>query len=173
MSGRHGQGKRRHNPNPDAARAQAATNGSPHPRVLHPGPLPRGPGIETRHTHRSLKASDVPRFWLGRSVARWLLGLAPTAKAGNNATRRRTRLTLLAVRLRTSTAERFPTKTNREKATFTPQTWFELPARSCQYASGDRSKIHERAIATSQPQPRRQPTATRWEQGFRWQWNRK
>jgi hypothetical protein len=59
------------------------------------------------------------------------------------------------------------------ESTFTPQTWFELPARSCQYASGDRSKIHERAIATSQLQPRRQPTATKWEQGFRWQWNRK
>ena len=38
------------NPKPDAARAQAATNGSPHPRVLNPGPLPLGPGIETRHT---------------------------------------------------------------------------------------------------------------------------
>jgi hypothetical protein len=175
LGGSGGTDEREHprNPKPDVARTQAATNGSPHPRVLNPGPLPLGPGIETRHTHRSLKASDVPRFWLGRSVARRLLGLAPTAKAGNNATRRRTRLTLLAVRSRTSTAERFPTKTNREKATFTPQTWFELPARSCQYASGDRSKIHERAIATSQLQPRRQPTATKWEQGFRWQWNRK
>ena len=28
------------NPKPDAARAQAATIGSPHPRVLNPGPLP-------------------------------------------------------------------------------------------------------------------------------------
>ena len=88
MFGRHGQGKRRHNPKPDAARAQAATNGSPHPRVLNPGPLPLGPGIETRHTNRSQKAADVPRFWLGRSAARRLLGLAPTAKAGKDATRR-------------------------------------------------------------------------------------
>ena len=84
-SERDGQGNRRHNPKSDAARAQAATNGSPHPRVLNPGPLPLGPGIETRHTHRSRKAADVPRFWLGRSAARRLLGLATTAKAGKDA----------------------------------------------------------------------------------------
>ena len=86
------------NPKPDAARAQAATNRSHHLRVLNPGPLPLGPGIETRHAHRSLKAADVPRFWLGRSVARRLLGLATTATAGKDATRRAKKLTLLAVR---------------------------------------------------------------------------
>ena len=103
------------NPKPDAARAQAATIGSPHPRVLNPGPLPLGPGIETRHAHRSLKAADVPRFWLGRSVARRLLGLATTAKAGKDAPRRTTKLTLLAVRSRTSTAESFSTQTKERK----------------------------------------------------------
>jgi hypothetical protein len=52
----------------DATRAQAATNrrsrGRQHliPRVLNPGPLPLGPGIETRHTTRSPKATDVTRF---------------------------------------------------------------------------------------------------------------
>ena len=49
----------RETPKPDAARAQEATNGSPHPRVLNPGPLPLGPGIETRHTRRRRKAADV------------------------------------------------------------------------------------------------------------------
>jgi len=40
---------------------------------LNPGPLPLGPGIETRPTDRSQKAADMPRFWLGRSVAGRLL----------------------------------------------------------------------------------------------------
>ena len=43
------------------------------PSVLNPGPLPLGPGIETRPTDRSQKAADMPRFWLGRSVAGRLL----------------------------------------------------------------------------------------------------
>jgi hypothetical protein len=55
VGARHGQGKRPHHPKPDAASAQAATNGSHHPRVLNPGPLSLGPGIETRHTNRSKK----------------------------------------------------------------------------------------------------------------------
>ncbi len=44
-----------HNPTPDAASAQAATNGSPHPPCFVPGPrLPRA-GNKTRHTNRSKK----------------------------------------------------------------------------------------------------------------------
>ena len=116
MLGQHEPRKRPHNPQPDAARAQAATNGSPHPRVLNPGPLPLGPGIETRHANRTQKAADVPRFWLGRSAARRLLGLATNAKAGKDTTRRTTRLTLLAVRSRTSTAESFPNQNEQRES---------------------------------------------------------
>ena len=104
------QSKTRHRP------VQQATNGSPHPRVLNPGPLPLGPGIETRHTHRSLKASDVPRFWLGRSVARRLLGLAIHRKDGNDIPHRRERYPLLAVRSRTSTAESFPNQNEQRES---------------------------------------------------------
>jgi len=56
----------------DAARARRPT-GALIPSVLNPGPLPLGPGIETRPTDRSQKAADMPRFWLGRSVAGRLL----------------------------------------------------------------------------------------------------
>jgi hypothetical protein len=41
---------------------------------FEPRPLSFWPGIETRHTNRSQKAGNVTRFWLGRSVARCLLG---------------------------------------------------------------------------------------------------
>jgi len=47
-----------------------------------PAPFPLGPGIETRHTHCSRKAADVRRFWLGRSAARRLLGLATRERVG-------------------------------------------------------------------------------------------
>ena len=62
--------------------AQTATNGSRIlPRVLNPAPFSFWAGVETRHTNRSQKAGDVPRFWLGRSVARRLPGHATTTEA--------------------------------------------------------------------------------------------
>jgi hypothetical protein len=55
--------------------APTATNGSRHPfpRVLNPGPSSSRAGDRNAAHHRSPKAADVTRFWLGRSGARRLL----------------------------------------------------------------------------------------------------
>ena len=73
--GRTNHGKAPHNPRPDAARAQAATNGSRIlSRVLNPGPSSFRAGGRNAAHHPQQKAADVTRFWLGRSGARRLLG---------------------------------------------------------------------------------------------------
>jgi hypothetical protein len=91
---------------------------------LNPGPLPLGPGIETQHTNRSPKAADVTRFWLGRSVARRLLGLTTTEKAGRDIIQRRNRRPLLAGNFLNGKAEIFQKKRYRGKTSLNPQAWF-------------------------------------------------
>ena len=124
MLGLHGEKKHPHNPKPDATRAQVATNGSHHPPRFEPRPLPLWPGIETRHTNRSKEAADVPRFWLGRSGARRLLIPQPPQEPEKKLSTEEDKHPMLAGRSRTSETERFPTKTNKEKAAFNLQAWF-------------------------------------------------
>ena len=94
------------------ARAPAATNGSPPSCVLNPAPASFRGRDRNAANQPQLKATGVTRFWLGRSVARWLLGLATTGKA---VTQRRNRRPLLAGNRRPRKAECFPKKQRQKK----------------------------------------------------------
>ena len=61
------------------------------------------------------KAADVTRFWLGRSGARRLLGLAIRGRAGENILHRRERHPLLAENLLTGKAAKSSNKKNRKE----------------------------------------------------------
>jgi hypothetical protein len=86
------------------------------PSVLNPGPLPLGPGIETRPTDRSQKkqptchASGWAEAWRGGCSS------ATTGKAAENGIHRRKTPSLLAVRVHTGYRKSYLPKnaTNRE-----------------------------------------------------------
>src|SRR5208282_5036450 len=98
--------KRPQNPTPDAARAQAATNGSPHPRVLNPAPL----FLLGAGSRRGTRTSEKSRR---RDASTWRGGCSVftvTPRAGIDIARRRERHPLLAGRFLTGKAKGFQQK---------------------------------------------------------------